>query len=113
MISSLEEAIAILSKYRDEGCTVWFSISACGLFSKGEGVIESVSEVALHLATSGGAVLVLWGVFEPADIEYFEPSEIPPEDRPEGVEIIDSFWRFASRGDAPRVGCFLLTALRR
>ncbi len=113
MISSLEEAIAVLSRYRDEECTVWFSIAACGLFSKGEGIVESVSEVGLDLATPRGAVLVLWGIFEPAEIEYFEPSEIPPEDRPEGLEIVDSFWRFTSKGEAPRMGCFILTALRR
>ena len=113
MISSIEEAIVVLQKYKNEGRTLWFSTSGCGIFCKGgEITVEEVSEFSLRLATPSGAVLVSWDMLDIESVEYFEPRDVPVEHRGE-LEFIESLWRFVSRAsDVRSRAVLLLTTLR-
>jgi hypothetical protein len=113
VISSLDDAINIFRSYQEENRVVWFSIAACGLFTKSEGAIESVSETAVRFSTRDGGTLVLWELFDPKEVVYFEGREIPPEDRPEIVGEFDSLWKFVTVGDGLSARSLLLIVFSR
>jgi hypothetical protein len=55
---------------------------------------------------------VSWDLFAPSEVRYFEGLNIPPELLPAGEAAVDSLWRFASEGGAPRAGCLILATLK-
>jgi len=99
VISSFDDALVMLRKYKEEHAPVWFSMAAGGFFLTSNGLVVEVSETSLKLDAGGVESLILWKPFEVGSVEYFEPRAVPPEWLSAFMAhetALESLWRFSS-----------------
>ena len=85
-----------LARAKTENRGIWFSFSAGGVIFKGMGIVVWATDVSLKIETAGAHSLILWNLFKPLEVEYFESGDIEATYLPEGLNLVGGFWRILS-----------------
>lgn len=96
MISSLDKAVADLSRCQASNSVVWFAFFKGGFHIKGYGIITQSTEESLKFETSAAHSLVIWRLFKPTEIEYLQASDGDVIHLPAGVYPKAGWWRIAT-----------------
>jgi len=96
VISSLDKAVADLSRCCTSGSVVWFGFGIGGFHIKGFGLITKATEESLKFETSGAHSILFWNMFRPKEIEYFAASEVDVVYLPAGCHPKGGWWRITT-----------------